>query len=588
MALTAAVEGMDRSTRARRPAFEGEVNLGYAQNGKEEPHNNLSTQTEGTDMNTHIKEDCAEACSTTDLNCSSICQTFLAPKWVLFFLSTATCIYSLCVYGLINIVITTIELRFGLQSSETGAIVACQDIGILVAILPASYLGSRLGASKPRWIAAGLLMLGVGSFMWTLPHFLTAQNTPGVVGTDPTVLLCPAVGQHCEEGRVEQGLAAHRAIFIVAQLLHGAGAAPLISLGTTYMDESAMSTSSSVYLALLKACVLVGPAFGFFIGGSFLLLPADLSPEPHQTPSSPLWVGAWWPGFLLSGVLAVLIAFCINLYPASIHGAQQPNTNKVDEQPGLLESLKCLLTNRTFLLVALAGCGDGAIMAGLSAFLPKFLEHQFHLSSGAAAQLLGLVVVPAGGLGTFAGGWLIHRLALTRSQIIRLCIIAQAVGIPVVGVYLLGCPTPTFASPACEETCGCPPGALQPVLGSDGLSYLSPCHAGCATLTNSSTFSDCSCVEGGLATNAPAPSPCNFFLPFLAIMFVNVFITFIVIPPLLIAGMRSVAVRERSLEVGLQTIISSMVGNIPGPMLFGYSLDQACLLWDHQCGEAPQ
>ena len=70
-------------------------------------------------------------------------------------------------------------------------------------------------------------------------------------------------------------------------------------------------------------------------------------------------------------------------------------------------------------------------------------------------------------------------------------------------------------------------------------------------------------------------------------MFMNVFITFIVIPPLLIAGMRSVEVRERSLEVGLQTIVSSMVGNIPGPMLFGYFLDQACLLWDHQCGEAP-
>jgi organic anion transporter 4A len=229
-------------------------------------------------------------------------------------------------------------------------------------------------------------------------------------------------------------------------------------------------------------------------------------------------------------------------------------------------------------------------VAGLSAFLPKFLEQQFHLSSGTAAQLMGLVVVPAGGLGTFIGGWAIHRLGLTRSQIIKMCVVAQLVGLPVVAVYLMGCPTPSysgFSSPDCRASCSCPDNLLDPVCGSDSLTYLSPCHAGCSSITNSTGFSDCSCVAGGSAIRDICPTSCNLLVPFLLVMFVNVFITFIVVPPLLIAGMRSVDASEQSLEVGLQTVLSSLVGNIPGPVAFGYSLDRACLLWDHSCSKLP-
>ena len=36
-------------------------------------------------------------------------------------------------------------------------------IGSLLAIIPVSYLGGRLAANKPRWIACGMLALGLGS-----------------------------------------------------------------------------------------------------------------------------------------------------------------------------------------------------------------------------------------------------------------------------------------------------------------------------------------------------------------------------------------------------------------------------------------
>ena len=54
--------------------------------------------------------------------------------------------------------------------------------------------------------------------------------------------------------------------------------------------------------------------------------------------------------------------------------------------------------------MSLAGGVDGLIISGLSAFLPKFIEQQYQISNGVAAQLVGLIVVPAGGGGTFFGG----------------------------------------------------------------------------------------------------------------------------------------------------------------------------------------
>ena len=45
-------------------------------------------------------------------------------------------------------------------------------------------------------------------------------------------------------------------------------------------------------------------------------------------------------------------------------------------------------------------------------------------------------------------------------------------------MFLLHCPAPTFSAP-CTPSCWCDPHLLDPVCGSDGLMYLSPCLAGC-------------------------------------------------------------------------------------------------------------
>ena len=145
--------------------------------------------------------------------------------------------------------------------------------------------------------------------------------------------------------------------------------------------------------------------------------------------------------------------------------------------------------------MSLAGGVDGLIISGLSAFLPKFIEQQYQISNGVAAQLVGLIVVPAGGGGTFFGGWLIKRLDLSRHGIILMCLLSQMITIPTIFVYFMTCSGPDYVglslpsssqvkgslpvetyfptppplnssspfSSSCNAACSCPEAAYDPV-----------------------------------------------------------------------------------------------------------------------------
>ena len=527
-------------------------------------------------------------------DCSSVCtslpvlNSLRSPRWFLVFLSIAACTQGLLINGLVNVVITTIELRFGLKSADTGLIAASNDVGSLLVMLPASHLGGRLGASKPRWIAGGLLLVGLGSLVWTVPHFATEPYSAGEEVVREDQRLCgDKVVDECSVGEHEdQGLRDYKNIFILGQVLIGVGMCPLISLGTTFMEESVSNESSPIYISIFQVWFVIGPALGYVLGGHMLSLHTDLTRHSSLTPASSLWVGAWWPGFFLTGVVAILTGICIHLYPPSINRKRDTAVKVMDSgerEKGFLGSLFSLLSNPTYLLLAMASGGDGAIISGYAAFLPKFMEQQYGLTTGLAAQVVGLVVVPAGGMGTVLGGWILKRLSLRRNGVLLMAIAVQVATLLMVGSFLLTCPGAAFAS---EDACPCScPGSYDPVCGSDSLMHLSPCHAGCSTSLPNNTFTHCSCVEGGLATRTTCSTECGFFAPFVAIIFVVVLTTFLLSLPLLMACMWSVQPRERSLAIGLQSCLWKLLGAIPGPIVFGRFLDSTCLVWDQGCGE---
>lgn len=82
--------------------------------------------------------------------------------------------------GFVNVVITTIEKRFGLKSFQSGLIAGGYDIASFLSLIPVTYLGGRNKASKPRWIGFGVLVMGLGALVFSIPHFI---NGPYKVST---------------------------------------------------------------------------------------------------------------------------------------------------------------------------------------------------------------------------------------------------------------------------------------------------------------------------------------------------------------------------------------------------------------------
>ena len=65
-------------------------------------------------------------------------------------------------------------------------------------------------------------------------------------------------------------------IFVIAQVIHGAGICPLYSLVPAYLDENVEPKQMPVYIGLFYLSALLGPGMGILLGGQFLSVFVDI------------------------------------------------------------------------------------------------------------------------------------------------------------------------------------------------------------------------------------------------------------------------------------------------------------------------
>ncbi|XP_036179434.1 solute carrier organic anion transporter family member 4A1 isoform X1 [Myotis myotis] len=555
-------------------------------------------------------------------------QALNTPRGFLCFLCAASFLQGMTVNGFINTVITSIERRYDLHSYQSGLIASTYDLAACLCLTFVSYFGGN--GHKPRWLGWGVLLMGAGSLVFALPHFTTG---PYQVEVDEGLGLCRA-NRSVVCGDRTSSLSSYRLVFMLGQFLHGAGATPLYTLGVTYLDENVKSSYSPVYIAIFYTAAILGPAAGYLIGGALLNVYTEIGQRTELTTESPLWVGAWWVGFLGTGAAAFFIAVPILGYPRQLPGSQRyvamrsSETHQLKDRgpqaacsPGFGKTIRdlplsiwLLLKNPVFILLCLAGATEATLIAGMSTFGPKFLESQFSLSTSEAATLFGYLVVPAGGGGTFLGGFFVNKLKLRGSSIIKFCLTCSLTSLLAILVFFAHCPNVPMAgvtahrngsvlpeghlelTAACNAACSCGAGHYSPVCGSDGLMYYSPCHAGCLEVAppgpgGQKVYRDCRCVlqnfsSGfGHATAGKCTSTCQSKPLLLVFIFVVITFTFLSSIPALTATLRCVGDQQRSFALGIQWIVVRTLGGIPGPIAFGWVIDKACLLWQDQCGQ---
>uniref|UniRef100_A0A8C7BSH6 Solute carrier organic anion transporter family member n=1 Tax=Neovison vison TaxID=452646 RepID=A0A8C7BSH6_NEOVI len=534
-------------------------------------------------------------------------------------------------------VLTTLERRFNLQSADVGVIASSFEIGNLALILFVSYFGAR--GHRPRLIGCGGIVMALGALLSALPEFLTHQYKYeageirwGAEGRD----VCAANGSGGDQGPDPDLICRSRTatnmmylLLIGAQVLLGIGATPVQPLGVSYIDDHVRRKDSSLYIG--RSCGGLVIICGFRIRGSTCNL--DI------TPDDPRWIGAWWGGFLLCGALLFFSSLLMFGFPQSLPPHSDPAmeseqamlpereyerpkpSNGVlrhplepDSSASCFQQLKVipkvtkhLLSNPVFTCIILAACMEIAVVAGFAAFLGKYLEQQFNLTTSSANQLLGMTAIPCACLGIFLGGLLVKKLSLSALGAIRMAMLVNLVSTACyVSFLFLGCDTGPVAgvtvpygntsapgsaldpySP-CNKNCECQTDSFTPVCGADGVTYLSACFAGC----NSTNLTGCACLttvppENTTVVPGKCPSPgCQeAFLTFLCVMCVCSMIGAMAQTPSVIILIRTVSPELKSYALGVLFLLLRLLGFIPPPLIFGAGIDSTCLFWSTFCGE---
>ena len=140
-----------------------------------------------------------------------------------------------------KVVTTTIEKRFQFSSFQSGIINSAFDIGTLLMMIPVTYIGGKSQSHKPRWIGTGLILVGLGGLLWTVPHFASPQYQDQNSMSDQNNFL---------------------GVFIVAQVLVGIGACSIVALGVSFIDDNVDRKSSPLYIAIFQCGTILGPALG--------------------------------------------------------------------------------------------------------------------------------------------------------------------------------------------------------------------------------------------------------------------------------------------------------------------------------------
>nr|XP_039249919.1 solute carrier organic anion transporter family member 2A1-like isoform X1 [Styela clava]XP_039249920.1 solute carrier organic anion transporter family member 2A1-like isoform X1 [Styela clava] len=549
--------------------------------------------------------------------------------------------------------LTTLERRFDLPSTIIALLASSFQIGNLTMLLFVSYFGSRW--HRPRAIFCGSVLLVTGNLIVTLPQFLggryeyddVSSNTSTAQIRECADNVTDISNNNCENKTPTNQL---YILLVVGMMVNGVGGTPIQPLGLSYIDDFAHERNSPLYLGLTTSIALLGPMIGYVLSSVVLKWWVDIgwvdTAEITITPTHPSWVGAWWLGLIIctSGIAITMIPFLF--FPKTMKKQEMKkkkkqkleSDEKTEDAEGKVEkekmkeeenqttfkdevrdipaTLKRIFNNPIFLLILLKFYFGSASLVGIINFLPKYLEVAFGVSASRANFFMGVINIPCVVVGTLVGSILMKRYNLTPPGITKLIGISTlGAAICLIPMLTVGCETidiagitvpyteasgniPTLPNEisSCNINCGCVDGTYTPVCGSDGISYISPCHAGCTGSTDGEVgstkkFTECSCISMN-ATNGKdpesayaTPERCEFSkcpnLLFVALAFKGAasFFSGLAGTPMYIFMIRSVQPKDKAFGIGIYLLFTRLLAWIPGPLVYGALIDSACLYW---------
>uniref|UniRef100_A0A672ZKP9 Solute carrier organic anion transporter family member n=1 Tax=Sphaeramia orbicularis TaxID=375764 RepID=A0A672ZKP9_9TELE len=470
--------------------------------------------------------------------------------------------------------ITQLERRFDIPSYLIGIIDGSFEIGNLLVIAFVSYFGAKL--HRPKIIAVGCLLMSFGTFLIAMPHFLigsykietsvrpsvNSSNTlppcssgSTVAGDRPTIL----PSKSCER---DSSVSMWIYVFL-GNVLRGIGETPVQPLGISYIDDYAQSENAALY-------IVIGPVFGYLLGSLCAKIYVDIGQVDMETvtitPGDARWVGAWWLGYIIAGAITLMSAIPFWFLPKSLPmPLDKHDTSCTPEQARFIKDS------------------------------PK-MEHKFRQEEPANLHQMAKDFVPA-----------LKSLLGNPVYILYLCVtIIQFNSLIGMVTYKPKYIEQHYGQSAskrslfsdCNLGCLCSRREWDPVCGENGISYVSPCLAGCTSSTGSArntVFGNCRCLaladaQPGNLTATPGQCPrrdsCDKIFPyFLALSVLSSFIISLGGTPGFVLLVRCIKPELKSLALGIHTLATRTLAGIPAPIYFGAIIDSTCLKWGYKtCG----
>ncbi|XP_045410189.1 solute carrier organic anion transporter family member 1B3 [Lemur catta] len=558
--------------------------------------------------------------------------------------------------------ITQIERRFEISSSLAGLIDGGFEIGNLLVIVFVSYFGSKLHRPKIIGIGCLVMGIG-GILIALPHFFMGRYRYSKETYTDPSenstssLATCltnqtlsfnrtspEIVGKGCGRETVS-----YTWIYVfLGNMLRGIGETPTGPLGISYIDDFAKDGYSSVYIGFLGGIGMIGPILGFTMGSVFAKLYVDIGyvdlSTIRITPKDSRWVGAWWLGFLVAGLFSIISSIPFFFLPKNPYEQQKERrvstsshvlktneernktasllnhkNNVADNMTGFFQSLKSILTNPLYVIYLFLTLLQLSSFIGSFTYIFKYIEQQYGRAAFQANFLLGTITIPTVGVGMFAGGYIIKKFKFTVVGIAKFSFFTASMSFI---FYLLNfttfCESKSVAgltltydgnNPVtshigvplsyCNSDCNCDKSQWEPVCGNNGITYISPCLAGCKSSTGSKksmVFYNCSCVEETGFQNrnysahlgeCPRDNTCKQkFYIHIAVQVLNSIFSALGASTYILLAVKNVQPELKSLALGFHTLFIRTLGGILAPIYFGVLIDRTCMKWSmNSCGK---
>ncbi|KAJ8044886.1 Solute carrier organic anion transporter family member 2A1 [Holothuria leucospilota] len=546
-----------------------------------------------------------------------------------------------------------VEKRFQLRSSQSGLFFTTSDMVGLCTVLFITYFGQK--GNRPRVIALLYVCYGVGALLCSVPHFLydlppsltngqaILNDTSSREDTAEVAVICDAdVNQknatcNKDDSDTSGALWDQAWWLFLGHALAGLGSS-IGPLMITFLDDNQSKKNTPIYVGIAFSSFTLGIVVGFFLANVCLGLPVNFPSKPTSTtitdPKDPRFLGAWWLGLIVCGVFIILSGLPLFFFPrrlpgnekyhndrnTSIHGDVVARQHKPGFVKEILQAFKRIVTNTVVLLMVVSTCTGFNIFVGLRIYSTKYLETQFDISTSLASLLTGIIVIPSAIFGNLIGGLIVKKLKLqVRGMAAMALTLSSCVLIVIPLFFISGCPQkprvgltvpyrsnnetlqsdfyPSNLDDQCNLDCYCP-SSYRPVCGADGVTYISPCHAGCTydngyqliDGVNSSVYSQCECISmyGGVgnpfAVSGECYQECSYYFHLVLSLFLSSLVS-LLSNPLAMIKIRCVEERDRSLVLGFTNVMMKLLAYIPGPVMWGYLIDMSCILFQESCGK---